>query len=364
MTPELRDPGALRAHPLNAAIYSEPDADPAFVESIREEGIIAPLTIDQDDQIISGHRRWHAARLLGLDRVPVVVRLVADPLDAIRLLIEANRQRARTYSQRMREADEWAGVMAAQAQARIAEGGREGGRLAGRGRPKTESDSPWAKRPNPYPDDQQVDAATERYNERRSRTFRRERYIWHIAGGRGGDADAAAMVARELVKKLDAGAITVYAAEQQLRDAVDTTERRAALPPEMPHAAPSTVQPRTVSPETVRQAPPAYSSPDPWDEPPGDDPHYPGRDDPEWLRPAPVAPRYSAAQERAVAAIMDSPEARAEATLAEYHQIVGALLNVAQRHRDFFATAPPETIIAGTNRAAVSREDDLTPLVD
>jgi hypothetical protein len=342
VTTELRDPTALRAHPLNATIYGEPDTDPAFVESIREEGIITPLTIDQDDQIISGHRRWQAAKLLSLDRVPVTVRHIADPLDAIRLLIEANRQRTRTYSQLMREADEWAGDMAAQAQARMVEGGRRFGRgmadpdrVAPNGATLSTTD--------------EVDVAAERYNARRNRTFQRARYIWHIATEQSGDTDGAVMVARELVKKLDAGAITVYAAEHQLREAVEATERRAALPPELPRTTPS--------PSVAPSLPPAQA--DPWD-----DPHYPPPDDREWLRPAPVAPTYTAAQAQSVAAIMDTPEARVDATLAEYHQIVGALLRLTDRHKAFFASAAPETIIGGTNRAAVSREDDLTPLVD
>jgi len=272
MTTELRDPGALRAHPLNATIYGEPDADPAFIESIREEGILTPLTVDQDDTIISGHRRWHAATTLGLDRVPVVVREIADPLDATRLLIEANRQREKSYSQRMREADEWAGVMAAQGMARMAEGGRQGGRLAGRGRPI--GVAPIGATPMP----DEVDATAERFNERRSRTFQRERYIWHIAEERGGDREAASLVARALVQKLDARAISVSAAEAQLREAVETTERRAALPPESP---------RPLHPS---------SQPDPWDEPDADPDAglYSRPEPPEWLHGAFVDAGYIA----------------------------------------------------------------------
>jgi len=278
MDQETRDPNGLRPHPLNATIYGEPDADPAFVESIREEGIIVPLTIDQDDNIISGHRRWYAALALGLDRVPVVVRAITDPLDAIRLLIEANRQRARTYSQRMREADEWAGVLSAQSQTRMSEAGRQGGQLAGRGRPLAD---PIGVAPNgATPIGEEVDAATERYNERRNRTFQRERYIWHIAGERGGDADGAAMVARELVKKLDATTITVFRAEQELRDAVEATERRAALPPEPMRPVPARSSP---APVTAR--------PDPWGEPDADPEvglySRPVAPTPEWPRPAP-----------------------------------------------------------------------------
>jgi len=319
MDQETRDPNGLRPHPLNATIYGEPDADPAFVESIREEGIIAPLTIDQDDNIISGHRRWYAALALGLDRVPVVVRAITDPLDAIRLLIEANRQRARTYSQRMREADEWAGVMAAQAQARMVDGGRRFGR--GMGEP--DRVAPFGATLSA---DGDVDAATERYNERRNRTFQRERYIWHIAEERGGDREAASLVARALVQKLDARAISVSAAEAQLREAVETTERRAALPPESP---------RPLHPEHA----------DPWDEPDADpDAGLYSRPEP----PAPEWPRGATAATYDTGTLADAPAQAAEAERALATLNAGRLPLPPQPLRD--ESAEHERALAGLDR--------------
>ena len=50
--------------------------DPEFaglVASIRSEGMIQPILIDEDNIILAGHRRWEAARLLGLRSVPVRV---------------------------------------------------------------------------------------------------------------------------------------------------------------------------------------------------------------------------------------------------------------------------------------------------
>lgn len=50
--------------------------DPEFaglVASIRSEGMIQPILIDEDNIILAGHRRWEAARLLGLSSVPVRV---------------------------------------------------------------------------------------------------------------------------------------------------------------------------------------------------------------------------------------------------------------------------------------------------
>jgi ParB family chromosome partitioning protein len=51
-----------------------------LAESIKANGIIQPIVVRRDGdrfQIIAGERRWRAARMAGLERVPVVVRDVA-----------------------------------------------------------------------------------------------------------------------------------------------------------------------------------------------------------------------------------------------------------------------------------------------
>ncbi len=83
MTITHRAPDTLRAHPLNARLYEAGRDDADLRRSVAEEGIIVPLIIDQHDTILSGHRRWCVARLLGLDTVPVVVREVASPLERV-----------------------------------------------------------------------------------------------------------------------------------------------------------------------------------------------------------------------------------------------------------------------------------------
>ena len=52
-----------------------------LADSIREHGLIQPLivsTTPEGYQLIAGERRWRAARLAGLDRVPVVVKEASD----------------------------------------------------------------------------------------------------------------------------------------------------------------------------------------------------------------------------------------------------------------------------------------------
>ena len=66
------------------------------VESIKSIGIVSPLVARPDPdggyELISGHRRLHAAQLAGLDSVPVVVREMDDDA-AIIFLVDSNIQR-------------------------------------------------------------------------------------------------------------------------------------------------------------------------------------------------------------------------------------------------------------------------------
>ena len=67
------------------------------VESIAQYGVLAPLIArpspDGDGyEIISGHRRQYAAKLAGLDTLPVIVRQLSDDA-AVILMVDSNLQR-------------------------------------------------------------------------------------------------------------------------------------------------------------------------------------------------------------------------------------------------------------------------------
>lgn len=66
------------------------------VESIRQMGIANPLIVRPDPdggyEIISGHRRHHAAELAGLDAIPVIVRDLDDDA-AVIMMVDSNLQR-------------------------------------------------------------------------------------------------------------------------------------------------------------------------------------------------------------------------------------------------------------------------------
>ena len=76
----------------------------ALAESIREFGIREPIVITLDGFILSGHRRYAAAKLAGLKEVPVRRENIrrSDP-QFVRLLREYNRQREKTLDERLRE---------------------------------------------------------------------------------------------------------------------------------------------------------------------------------------------------------------------------------------------------------------------
>ena len=74
----------------------DPDALADLADSIREHGIIQPLTVRKLQsgyyQIIAGERRWRAARMAGLDQGPAIV-IEADDRKAMELAMIENLQR-------------------------------------------------------------------------------------------------------------------------------------------------------------------------------------------------------------------------------------------------------------------------------
>ena len=68
----------------------------ALAESIRDHGVLQPLLVRPMPsgvyQIVAGERRWRAARMLGLEEVPVVVRELSD-LETAQIALIENLQR-------------------------------------------------------------------------------------------------------------------------------------------------------------------------------------------------------------------------------------------------------------------------------
>lgn len=89
------EPNELQSNPLQprGVILQESLTD--LVESIREQGILEPIVVAQTPagyQIIAGERRWRAAKILGLPKVPVVVK-ITTPQGMLEMSIVENVQR-------------------------------------------------------------------------------------------------------------------------------------------------------------------------------------------------------------------------------------------------------------------------------
>ena len=67
-----------------------------LVESIRTNGILSPVLVrpvgNDVYEMVSGHRRMHAAVILGMERVPAIIREMSDD-EAIVKMVDANIQR-------------------------------------------------------------------------------------------------------------------------------------------------------------------------------------------------------------------------------------------------------------------------------
>lgn len=64
----------LRAHPRN--VRTDLGDLRELADSIRHEGVLVPLMAEQRGavlRLLHGHRRWAAAKLAGLARVPVII---------------------------------------------------------------------------------------------------------------------------------------------------------------------------------------------------------------------------------------------------------------------------------------------------
>lgn len=198
----------LKLNDFSLSVYGDPDAEIGdLVESIRNQGVLVPLVVcpvGKSWEVLSGHRRLACARALGLVHVPCEVRIVRERTTRRLAVLEYNRQRRKTFSQLMREADALETLYAPGAMNR---------RVAN------------LKKGQARTDGVQVDEPRRNSDDRKGRTdtriaqmlalggkdlYRQARAVWKAASS--GDARAKAAVA-----SLDLGTKTVFAAYKDLR---------------------------------------------------------------------------------------------------------------------------------------------------
>lgn len=94
----------LKPHPRQLEIYGVETVDAELVKSIKANGILEPLIVTEDGIILSGFRRFCAAKKAGLKECPTQLRAELSDVEQLNLLIESNRQRVKTNRQKAREA--------------------------------------------------------------------------------------------------------------------------------------------------------------------------------------------------------------------------------------------------------------------
>lgn len=89
----INDIDSFKKHPFKV-LDDEKMSD--LVESIRENGVLAPVLVrprpDDRYEMISGHRRMHAAQLAGLTKIPAMIREMTED-EATILMVDSNIQR-------------------------------------------------------------------------------------------------------------------------------------------------------------------------------------------------------------------------------------------------------------------------------
>jgi ParB family chromosome partitioning protein len=87
---------AIQPNPLQPRRSFETEGLRELADSIRQHGILQPLIVSQAPAggylLVVGERRWHAAKIAGLQEVPVIVRQVGDQ-ERLELALIENLQR-------------------------------------------------------------------------------------------------------------------------------------------------------------------------------------------------------------------------------------------------------------------------------
>lgn len=88
--------GRIHSFPNHPFKVLDDEKMDTLVESIRKNGILNPVIVRPDQngdyEMISGHRRLHAAGIVGLNKVPAIVKEMSDD-EAIIKMVDANIQR-------------------------------------------------------------------------------------------------------------------------------------------------------------------------------------------------------------------------------------------------------------------------------
>src|SRR3989344_788620 len=85
----------LQPNPLQPRGLISPESLSELAESVRIHGVLEPLVVAKTPagyQIIAGERRWRASKVVGLPKVPVIIR-ETSPQGMLEMAIVENVQR-------------------------------------------------------------------------------------------------------------------------------------------------------------------------------------------------------------------------------------------------------------------------------
>jgi ParB-like chromosome segregation protein Spo0J len=117
-------PSLLKPNQFSLSIYGDHAAEiDDLLPSVRDHGILVPLVVARGSEavtweVISGHRRLACALALDLPEVPCQIRRLQHGPERNEAILNYNRQRRKTFSQLMREADALEELWGAEARAR------------------------------------------------------------------------------------------------------------------------------------------------------------------------------------------------------------------------------------------------------
>jgi len=109
----------LKEHPLNQQIYGTDDDEQfkELVNKIRESGWISPVICNTEYTLLSGHRRYRAAKLLGYTEIEYE-KVNVDPEKELEILLNSNVYREKTTVQKLKEAEYYYQIESRKASAR------------------------------------------------------------------------------------------------------------------------------------------------------------------------------------------------------------------------------------------------------
>jgi len=95
-TVDLVDPRRIEKNPDNPRLIFQADELSSLEESIKEQGILVPLTVYRDGKsfvLLDGERRWRCAIRLGLHQIPVIVQAKPDRVTNIMMMFAIHNAR-------------------------------------------------------------------------------------------------------------------------------------------------------------------------------------------------------------------------------------------------------------------------------